>query len=205
MNCRRVHLGFLEKEMATHSSILAWRIPWTEKPGWLQSMGSQRVRHDWARYCAIFQTFLHLILTESHKVSAIISPIIQVEKLRHRRRQITCSAEVQRAWTWTWRAAHHSPDPETKSVMALLDVGNQILGWLAFNKLGKWQHLGLLVSRIVPAKYPSAVPKHFGTRDWFHGRLFFHGPEVGGWFQDYFKYITFIVYFVPDLMPPLIW
>ena len=38
----------LEKEMATHSSTLAWKIPWTEEPGRLQSMGSQRVRHDWA-------------------------------------------------------------------------------------------------------------------------------------------------------------
>ena len=36
----------LEKEIATHSSILASRIPWTEEPGRLQSMGSQRVRHD---------------------------------------------------------------------------------------------------------------------------------------------------------------
>ena len=36
----------LEKEMATHSSILAWRVPWTEEPGGLQSMGSQRIRHD---------------------------------------------------------------------------------------------------------------------------------------------------------------
>ena len=36
----------LEKEMATHSSIHAWKIPWTEEPGRLQSMGSQRVRHD---------------------------------------------------------------------------------------------------------------------------------------------------------------
>ena len=36
----------LEKEMATHSSILAWRISWTEEPGGLQSMGSQRVGHD---------------------------------------------------------------------------------------------------------------------------------------------------------------
>ena len=36
----------LEKEMATHSSILAWRIPWTEEPGGLQSMRSQRVGHD---------------------------------------------------------------------------------------------------------------------------------------------------------------
>ena len=36
----------LEKGMATHSSILAWRIPWTEEPGGLQSIGSERVRHD---------------------------------------------------------------------------------------------------------------------------------------------------------------
>ena len=35
-----------EKEMATHSSTLAWRIPWTKEPGGLQSMGSQRVRHN---------------------------------------------------------------------------------------------------------------------------------------------------------------
>ena len=36
----------LEKDMATHSSILAWRIPWTEEPGGLQSMGLQTVEHD---------------------------------------------------------------------------------------------------------------------------------------------------------------
>ena len=36
------------KQMATHSSIVAWRIPWTEEPRGLQSMGSQRVRHEWA-------------------------------------------------------------------------------------------------------------------------------------------------------------
>ena len=38
----------VEEEMATHSSILVWIIPWTEKPGELQSMGSQRLTHDWA-------------------------------------------------------------------------------------------------------------------------------------------------------------
>ena len=42
----------LEKEMTTHSSILAWEIPWMEEPGELQSMGLQRVGHDWA-------TFIH--------------------------------------------------------------------------------------------------------------------------------------------------
>ena len=39
---------FLEKEMATHSSILAWKIPWMEEPHRLQFMGSKRIRHDWA-------------------------------------------------------------------------------------------------------------------------------------------------------------
>ena len=44
----------LEKGMATHSSILAWRIPWTEEPGGLQSMGSQRVGHDWSNLAHTF-------------------------------------------------------------------------------------------------------------------------------------------------------
>ena len=43
---RRPGFNPLEKEMAVHSSILAWRIPWTVEPGWLQSMGLQRVGHD---------------------------------------------------------------------------------------------------------------------------------------------------------------
>ena len=38
----------LEEGMAIHSSSLAWRIPWTEEPGWLQSVGSQRVGHNWS-------------------------------------------------------------------------------------------------------------------------------------------------------------
>ena len=44
----------LEKEMAIHSSTLAWRIPWTEDPGRLQSMGLQRVGHDWATFLSLF-------------------------------------------------------------------------------------------------------------------------------------------------------
>ena len=53
----------IENGMATHSSILAWRIPWLEEPGELQSMGSQRVAHDWSnwacthmlrRYCVFY-------------------------------------------------------------------------------------------------------------------------------------------------------
>ena len=51
----------LEKEMATHSSILAWEIPWTEEPGGLQSMGLQTAGHDLAtkqQYILVFYSFL---------------------------------------------------------------------------------------------------------------------------------------------------
>ena len=51
-------LRFLEKAMAPHSSTLAWKIPWTEEPGRLQSMGSRRVRHDWVTSLSLF-TFMH--------------------------------------------------------------------------------------------------------------------------------------------------
>ena len=47
-----------EKAMAPHSSTLAWKIPWTEEPGRLQSMGSRRVRHNWATSLSFF-TFMH--------------------------------------------------------------------------------------------------------------------------------------------------
>ena len=48
----------LEKAMAPHSSTLAWKIPWMEEPGRLQSMGSLRVEHDWATSLSLF-TFMH--------------------------------------------------------------------------------------------------------------------------------------------------
>ena len=54
--------GPLEEEMATHSSILAWRIPWTEEPGGLQSLGLQRVRQDWATEQACVHTLFLLFI-----------------------------------------------------------------------------------------------------------------------------------------------
>ena len=53
----------IEKEMSTHSAILAWRIPWTEKPVWLQSMGLQKLRHNWATNThTIFKIYLKIQL-----------------------------------------------------------------------------------------------------------------------------------------------
>ena len=48
----------LEEGMTSHSSILAWEIPWTEEPGGLQTMGSQRIGHDWA----IKHSMAHVII-----------------------------------------------------------------------------------------------------------------------------------------------
>ena len=50
----------LEKEMAIHSSTLAWKIPWTEEPGRLQSMGLQRVGHDWVTSCSPYKIVFRL-------------------------------------------------------------------------------------------------------------------------------------------------
>ena len=62
----------VEKGMATHSSILVWRTPWTGEPGKLQSMGLQRVRHDWVTFTLTFSllhgpalTFIHTWLLEN--------------------------------------------------------------------------------------------------------------------------------------------
>ena len=55
---KQYYSAFMEKAMAPHSSTLAWKIPWTEEPGRLQSMGSLRVRQDWATSLSLF-TLLH--------------------------------------------------------------------------------------------------------------------------------------------------
>ena len=57
LNCILLYVC-TEKAMAPHSSTLAWKIPWTEEPGRLQSMWSLRVRHDWAASRSLF-TFMH--------------------------------------------------------------------------------------------------------------------------------------------------
>ena len=46
----------LEDRMETHTSILAWKIPWTKEPGGLQFMGLQRVRHDWSNWACMHET-----------------------------------------------------------------------------------------------------------------------------------------------------
>ena len=62
----------LEKEMATHSSIPAWRIRWTEEPGELQSTGSQRVGHDWATSLSLNKPYWPKNHINNSKVNRVI-------------------------------------------------------------------------------------------------------------------------------------
>ena len=62
MRVRSLGRDLLEEGIAAHSSILAWRIPWTEEPGGLQSMGSHRVGHDWSDLACTCVLFYHCCL-----------------------------------------------------------------------------------------------------------------------------------------------
>ena len=61
---------WMEKEMATYSSILAWRIPGMEEPGWLPSMGLQRVGHDWSDWAAAAAACMDVRVGLQRKLSA---------------------------------------------------------------------------------------------------------------------------------------
>ena len=63
----------LEKEMTICSSIIAWRIPWTEDPGRLQSMGSQRVGHDWGTKHACMSSYMAVVPTDMSNLKSMMT------------------------------------------------------------------------------------------------------------------------------------
>ena len=75
--------GTLEKGMATHSSILAWRLPWTEELGGLCSMGSERVRHDWVTFTFTLYTHMKKPVQKDTCISMFISVLVTVENIRN--------------------------------------------------------------------------------------------------------------------------
>ena len=88
----------MEKAMAPHSSTLAWRIPWMEEPGRLQSVGSLRVRHDWATSLSLF-TFMHwrrkwqptpvFLPGESQGRGSLVAAVYGVAQSRTRLKQLS--------------------------------------------------------------------------------------------------------------------
>ena len=114
----------LEEGMATHSSILAWRIPWIEDPGRLQSIGLQRVRHDWAQHIvAAAAKSLLLCPTPCNPIdcSPPGSPVLGILQARTLE---WVAISFSNAWKWIvkvkslsrvwlcatpWTAAHQAP------------------------------------------------------------------------------------------------
>ena len=96
------HFHALEKEMATHSSVLAWRIPRTAEPGGLPSMGSHRVGHDWSNLAAAAAANRRYFLVNI--VKSILLPISTcwVQSLRQQKRsdpyQRGAKGEVAQLW-----------------------------------------------------------------------------------------------------------
>ena len=88
----------LEKGMATHSSILAWRIPWTEEPGRLQSMGLQRVRHNWVTNTFYFHIHIYGF---PRWLSGKESACKCKSHRRHRFDPTVWTIFWRRAWQWT--------------------------------------------------------------------------------------------------------
>ena len=71
----------LEKEMAIPFSILAWKIPWMEEPGRVQSMGSQRVGHDWMTSLSFFLFFMHSVPEHKKIVMSLTKKTSMLDKL----------------------------------------------------------------------------------------------------------------------------
>ena len=94
---------YVEKAVAPPSSTIAWKIPWTEEPGRLQSMGSLRVRHNWATSLSLF-TFMHwsrkwqptpvFLPGESQKRGSLVGCCLWVAQSRTRLKRLSSSSSV---------------------------------------------------------------------------------------------------------------
>ena len=94
----------LEKELATHSSVLAWGIQWTEEPGGLQSTGSQRVRHDCTHMHMPFLLKI-TVITESSLVSFRVSSL-----------GTSWQCQVRSAPPWSLEGSPEAPQPGVEGV-----------------------------------------------------------------------------------------
>ena len=129
----------LEKGMATHSSILAWRIPWTEDPGGLQSMGSQKVGHDWIALAYtdtgiiynIYNTFIYLNYIFFFIHSSISGPLDCFLAL-----DVVRSTFYDLTLEFTWHYFHHTVSwGSHKDPPKIKGRGHR----LSFS-IGEWQH-----------------------------------------------------------------
>ena len=100
------HFHTVEEEMATHSSVLAWRIPGMEEPGGLPSMGSHRVRHDWSNLAAAKAWCYEVFWFHSFTCSCPIFPVPFIEEAVFAPWYILVSFVKNKvpigAWVYSW-------------------------------------------------------------------------------------------------------
>ena len=97
----------LEKEMATHSNTVAWKIPWTEEPGRLQSMGSQRVGHDWANEMNWIESKCSPIILQVLWVLFCDNPYLDF--IFNLRKVKVKSLSLVRLFVTPWTVTYHAP------------------------------------------------------------------------------------------------
>ena len=107
------HFHALQKEMATHSSVLAWRIPGMGEPGGLPSMGSHRVRHDWSDLANLHSPHILYTFGLAKKVTQVLhknlwknpnklfdQPTIFILKHKNTREILKFGFRIRQTWTW---------------------------------------------------------------------------------------------------------
>ena len=96
----------MEEGMATHSSTLAWKIPWTEEPGRLQSLGSQRVWHDWVNEHTHTHTHTQwkykVPLTSQHNTVVLLLQIIKLLSVLNYSSITIIPRKCLRTWVWIY-------------------------------------------------------------------------------------------------------
>ena len=150
----------LEKEMATHSSTLAWRIPWREEPGRLQSMGLQRAGYDWATSLSLSDSILKsrdiALPAKVHLVKAMVFPVVMYRCESWTVNKAECQ-RIDAFELWCWRRLE-SP-VESKEIQPVHPKGNQ--SWV------------LIGSTDAEAETPILWPPH--VKSWLIGK----DPDAG--------------------------
>ena len=126
----------------THSNILAWRIPWTEEPGGLQYMGSQRVRHDWVTLL----TYLLTLPTKVCLVKAMVFPVVMYGCESWTVKKAKCQ-RIDAFELWYWRRFLRVPWTEKRynqSILKEISPEYSLEGLMLKQKL---QHFGHLMQR----------------------------------------------------------
>ena len=141
----------LEEEMATHSSILAWKIPRTEEPGRLQSMGLQRVRHDWAHACMLNCKLglqcSNWFAAQSGQVS--LTCIQELEPLIRSRLEDRVSAKSQVQKNHFWECTLQDGLWQLKKWIMEKKLGSMYVQWNTLSKNeGTWRGGQMKVKRI---------------------------------------------------------